>query len=83
MTYRMVIGQPRDPAFPVAQFWYEQQDIQAPWYRWWQRSWRRISPKRKMHLRDPRMAGARIQFSCEAEMYAMQAQLERAEDAWA
>lgn len=81
MTYRMVIGYPPDPAFPVAQFWYEQQDHKAPWYRFWQRSWRRISPKQKMHLRDPRMAGARIQFSCEAEMYHMQNQLEAAQDA--
>lgn len=79
MTYRMVIGQPRDPAFPVADFWFEaKRTSRVPW---WNR-WRRISPRQRFSLtRDPSLAGLIVEFADETEMYAMQAQLERALDA--
>lgn len=87
MKYRMVIGQPLNKDFPVARFWYEAARETAPrWMPWpitgWYRRWRQISPKQKLHLRNPQMAGAVVEFSCEAEMCAMQTQLERAEAAW-
>jgi hypothetical protein len=80
----MVIGQPRDPAFPVALFWFEARcDTVKWWVPWplsvWARRWSRISPKKKMHLRDPKMAGVVVGFKSEADMYRMLDQLERAE----
>lgn len=84
----MVIGQPRDLAFPVARFWFEEQRESVAWYVPWPlslylRRWRRIGPKEKLHLRDVTMAGAVIEFASEREMYQFQRQLEVAEDAWA
>lgn len=75
----MVIGQPRDKAFPVADFWFEaKRDSAVPW---WNR-WRRISPKQRFSLtRDPKLAGLIVPFADAREMAQMQAQLEKALDA--